>query len=195
MSAENPRKYIITGNPDYGLARSLAQEFDARFCSRSNGYDFMRDDSRADFANESLDYNVFINCAALWRFQQTLLLEDVFKKWREHEHHGQIICLGSTADIHVKASDWMYPIEKKALRSYCRNLSIGSLGGHGYKPSGIRVTYISPGYLDTPRMNEKSPDVHKIDTKYLAKVICWVLDQPDDINVSELALDPIQINS
>lgn len=188
------QKIIVSGNPDYGLAKAIAKRFEARFCSRVNGYDFYKEESRKAFAEECLDYNVFICCAALWRFNQALLLEDVYKAWRSVQKEGQIICLGSTADTHVKPSDWMYPIEKKAVRAYCRNLSLGSLGGHGHKPPGIRVTYLSPGYLDTPSMNKKQPDVDKIDTDYLAGIIEWVLQQPKNINISEIALDPIQLS-
>ncbi len=188
------QKIIVSGNPDYGLAKSIAKRFDAEFCSRVNGFNFCKEEFRKAFAEKALDYNVFICCSALWRFSQVLLLEDVYKVWKGQRIKGHIIALGSTADAPVKGTDWMYPVEKKALKAYCRNLSMRSLGGHGFKPPGIHVTYVSPGYLDTPGMNKKLPDVDKIDTDYLAGVIKWVLEQPQKINISEIALDPIQVS-
>ena len=187
------KQIAITGNPDYGLAKALAKIVSADFFSRKcGGFDFSIEAKRLEFAELSKSYSIFVNCAALWRFQQTLLLEQVYKAWVAAGHQGHIINLGSTADTPVKGSDWVYPVEKKALRAYSRNLSFASLGGHGSRPSGIRITYLSPGYLNTPGMEKKYPGVKKIETDYVASVIAWLIAQPAHINISELCLDPIQ---
>ncbi len=185
---------VVSGNREYGLAKALEKVFPtAQFYSRSqNNFDLSKYDDRIKFAELSLNYDVYISCSCLSQFRQTLLLEKVYKKWREVHKKGYIICLGSTADTPVKGTEWIYPIEKKALKAYCRNLSLASLGGHGNKPSGIRITYVSPGYLDTPKANEKHPDIKKINLNYLAETILWLTQQPPQVNISELALDPIQ---
>ncbi len=188
------KKIIVSGNQKFGLAEKIKEIYPtAAFHSRSsNGADLKNIESHIKFARESLNYDVYINCSSLSRFRQTLLLEEVYKAWSEAGHSGHIIVLGSTADTPVKGTPWIYPIEKKALRAYCRNLSMASLGGHGSRPSGIRMTYISPGYIDTPKMREKLPEVKKLDPAYIAGVIKWVIDQPEHINISELCMDPIQ---
>jgi NADP-dependent 3-hydroxy acid dehydrogenase YdfG len=36
------------------------------------------------------------------------------------------------------------------------------------------------------------PDTLKLDTDYVAGVIKWLIDQPHNVNISELCLDRIQ---
>ncbi len=195
-SSLNMKRVLITGNKDYGLAKALAEAFpEATFISRStSGTDLKRHDDQVEVAKLSLEYDVYISCSCLSQFRQTLLLEKIYQAWREHSKTGQILCLGSSADTPVKGHGWLYPIEKKALKAYCRNLSMEALGGHGQEPSGLRVTYLSPGYLQTPKAEEKHPGVEKINVQYLAKMIQWILDQPTEININEISLDPIQLN-
>jgi NADP-dependent 3-hydroxy acid dehydrogenase YdfG len=144
------------------------------------------------FAQKSLEFDTYISCSCLFKFNQTLLLQAVVDCWRKNNHKGQIVVLGSTADTPVKGTEWLYPIEKKALKSYCRNLSFAALGGHGKPPAGYRITYLSPGYLDTPDANEKHPSVMKLELSYIAGMIEWILQQPLTVNISEISLDPIQ---
>ncbi|MCJ8277260.1 MAG: hypothetical protein HRT44_01815, partial [Bdellovibrionales bacterium] len=124
------KKIMVSGNKNYGLANALSKIFpNADFYSRSTSEtDLARYEVREEFAEKSLDYDIYISCSCLSQFRQTLLLEKVYKKWHENNKKGQIICLGSTADTPVKATGWVYPIEKKALRAYCKNLSMDSLG-------------------------------------------------------------------
>ncbi len=189
------KKIVVSGNPRYGLASALNSCLTADFFSRSeNEFDFSIEAKRKQFAELSLKYDVFVNCSALWRFQQILLLEEVHKMWLMHQHPGLIINIGSTADTPVKGTNWIYPIEKKALRAYSRNLSLAALGGHGSEPNKIRSTYISPGYLNTPSIERKHPGVKKLDVNYVASIVLWAIQQPDIVNISEICVDPIQVN-
>lgn len=185
---------IVSGNPNYGVAQALAAKFPtAQFCSRSHGgFDFARSENVSRFVEESLKHQVYVSVSCLHQFKQILLLEAVIKRWRETQHQGHIIAFGSTADTPVKGTPWIYPIEKKALKAFCRNLSFATLGGHGSEPSGIRITYISPGYVDTPGANRNHPQMKKLGCDYLAGVVAWVLDQPPGVNINEISLDPIQ---
>lgn len=186
-------KMIVSGNATYGLGKSLSAKFpQAQFCSRTSGYDFLQESDRFRFAEESLSASVYISCSALDKFAQTLLLQTVVQTWEAKKHSGQIIVLGSSADTPVKGTSWIYPTEKKALRAYSRSLSQKVLGGHGSASNGIRVTYLSPGHLDTPEANKKHPEVLKLDCDYVTDVVAWLLSQPANINISELCLDPIQ---
>jgi NADP-dependent 3-hydroxy acid dehydrogenase YdfG len=186
----NDIKIIVAGNKEYGLAKSIAKLYpDAKFLSRSSGYNLGKQEVRQLVAEESLDCDVFMIVSALGEFKQTLLLESIIKKWQEHNHEGYIIALGSSADTPVKGSAWSYPVEKKALRAYCRQLSqIASSD----TPANWKITYLSPGNMHTPKQDEKMPGVKKLDTDYVAGMIKWLLEQPQDVNISEICLDRIQ---
>ena len=97
-----------------------------------------------------------------------------------------MIVFGSSADTPVKASTWMYPTEKKALRAYCRQISQKSSGD---QPWPIKMTYIAPGHIHTPKQDEKHPTRKKLDCDYIASVVKWLLSQPDDVNISEICFD------
>lgn len=188
------KSIIVSGNPNYGFGAALKEEFpNAEFYSRSsNDFDFKKHENHVEFAKRSLNFDVYISCSCLSRFRQVLLLEEVYRLWSESRHRGQIIVLGSSADTPVKGTPWLYPVEKKAIRAYCRNLSVESAGGVKFKASGIRVSYLSPGHIDTPRANEKHPKADKLSGSYLAQVVRWLIEQPENVNISELCLDPIQ---
>lgn len=186
------KRVIVSGNPSHGLGAALKEAFpEAIFGSRSSGYDFCEKEARERFAAASLSSDVYVSCAKLQDFGQVLLLESVFRCWRAHGHAGQIIAVGSTADAPIKGSEDLYPIEKKSLRAYCRNLGTAALGTGG-EASGVRVTYISFGHLDTPGMNRRFPEAEKIRLGYAAGLIRWLTEQPAGVNLHELSLDPIQ---
>jgi NADP-dependent 3-hydroxy acid dehydrogenase YdfG len=46
--------------------------------------------------------------------------------------------------------------------------------------------------MHTPKQDEKMPGVKKLDTDYVAGMIKWLLEQPQDVNISEICLDRIQ---
>lgn len=189
------KKIIIAGNKNYGLSTALAKKFpEATFCSRSNGsYDFSTRESRDQFSKDSLDFDVCILCSYIPGFDQVHLAENVWDRWQRNEHKGQIIVLGSTADSSPKR--WMYPVEKRALRDFCRLFGkAGSGGGPELWPgNGIRVTYVGPGMLDLPRQREKHGEaLAKLDVDYLAGVIEWLINQPENINIYDITMDPVQ---
>jgi NADP-dependent 3-hydroxy acid dehydrogenase YdfG len=179
-------KILIAGNKNYGLSKSLYDIYpDATFLSRSTG----QHDVRESVGPMSLDYDVFISVSCLSQFKQVLLVESVAKTWIENNHKGYLIAIGSSADTPVKASGWSYPAEKKALRAYMRQLSQVVSSDN---PQNWKSTYVSPGNMHTPRQDEKMPNIPKLDTDYVANVIEWLINQPDDVNISELCLDKKQ---
>lgn len=180
-------KILVAGNPEYGLAKTIKEKFpDADFVSRSyGGFDLSIPSTQREVAEKAMDYDVFIAVSCVWRFAQTEYVQEVAKRWLERKT-GYIIALGSSADTPVKGTAWMYPAEKKALRAYCRQLSQLSAGEND---CGLKVTYLSPGNLHTPKQDEKMPNVPKLDLEYVVDVIDWLLHQPDYVNISELCLD------
>lgn len=181
---------LVIGNKEYGLAESIAKLYPhAEYYSRSTGYNMGKRDVRQHASEKSLDHDVVILCSALGDFSQVLLAEAIAKEWVKNNHQGYLIAVGSSADTPVKGSQWIYPVEKRALRAYMRQLSQACSSD---TPPACKTTYIAPGNMHTPRQDEKMPDTLKLDTDYVAGVIKWLIDQPHNVNISELCLDRIQ---
>ena len=177
---------IITGNPKKGLAKSLAKLYpDAVFCSKSNGYDLCKKEDQERFAILTLEHDVIINCVALWRFEQTTLLDAIYKACSAHKHTPHIISVGSTTDRVKNGKPWLYNAEKKALRDYSNTLAIGGVWAD--KP---KVSYISLGTLSNNA--EKHPDRKCLDIDTAAEYIKWLIDQPKYVNINEISIDPMQ---
>jgi hypothetical protein len=179
-------RILITGNPTYGLANAMYNIWpDAMFASRATGWDLTDDQKKRDLAQVALNYDVFINNSALWKYHQTLLLKEVYSTTRIAVHPLRIICIGSTTDRTSKGNDWLYHHEKKALRDYCNSLSlIGTWGG------GPRVSLLSFGTLSNNQ--HKHPDRKCMDINYAASYVKWIVDQPMHLGINELSIDPIQ---
>ena len=181
---------LVIGNKEYGLASSIAKYYpDAEYLSRTTGFNLGKRDIRDTVASKSLYHEIVILCSALGDFSQVLLAEAIAKQWVENNHTGYLIAVGSSADTPVKGSKWIYPVEKKALRAYMRQLSQAVSSD---TPPNFKITYIAPGNMHTPRQDEKMPDTLKLDTGYVAEIIDWLIKQPVHVNISELCLDRIQ---
>jgi NADP-dependent 3-hydroxy acid dehydrogenase YdfG len=179
-------KILITGNPSYGLAAGLSKLYpDATFISRSNGYDLTSKNGHTKLEEIITEYDVFVNSSALWKFNQTLILESVYKKCLDAKHNIRIICIGSTTDRVKKATSWIYNAEKKALRDYANSLSLS-----GVWQGGPRVSLVSLGSLSN--VQAKHPDRICLEISRAAEYIKWVIDQPLDICINEISIDPLQ---
>ena len=182
------KKILVAGNSNYGLAEGLKEslkEHDVTFISRSCGYDLTKAEQQLQFAEMAMGYDVVILCSALWKFNQTLLLESTYKRSKAISKKNHIIAIGSTTDRVMKATDWLYNAEKKALRDYCN-----SLGLNGVWNEGPRVSYISFGTLSN--MQEKHPGRNTITIQDAANYITWLVEQPAYLHVNEISIDPLQ---
>ena len=183
------RKILITGNKDNGLALSLAKIWpSATFASRTTGYDLTSGQDQDKLVNISAEYDVFVNNSALCKFNQTLLLEKVYKKAKYDKHDLRIICVGSTTDRATGAKDWMYQQEKKALRNYCTGISMMSVWS-----GGPHVSLISFGTLSNNQ--HKHPDRRCMTMDAAADYIKWLIDIPPGLAINELSIDPIQVDN
>lgn len=177
---------LISGNPKFGLAKELYKLYpNATFASRDTGYDLAKSDNQDAFAQYVTHYNTIIINSALWKFNQTVLLDKVYKKCIAEKHRPHIITIGSTTDRVKNGKAWLYNAEKKALRDYSNTLAIGGVWGEAPK-----VTYISFGTLSNNQ--NKHPDRKCLDISRAAQYIKWIIDQPDDICVNEISIDPKQ---
>ena len=180
-------KILVAGNKEYGVAAELAKLYpNAFFASRSTGFDLTNSQGQNKLAEMIVDYDVFINCSALFKFNQTVLLDVVYKKCIEKNHHPYIICIGSTTDRVKKGGAWLYNAEKKALRDYCNTLGLNGVWGKAPK-----LTLISFGSLSN--VQAKHPERKCMDILRAATYIKWLLEQPQDICVNEISIDPMQV--
>jgi len=177
---------IISGNPNYGLSKSLYEIYpDAVFCSRETGYDLTKNEDQIRFAELALDHDVVVICSALWKFNQTVLLDAVYKKCMENKHYPYIIVIGSTTDRVKNGKPWLYNAEKKALRDYANTLGIG-----GVWSLAPKITYISFGTLTNNQ--HKHPERKCMDIFQAAGYIKWLIEQPKCVSINEISIDPMQ---
>ncbi len=181
------KKILITGNKSFGLAKSLYTIYpDAFFASRETGFDLTCSEGQKKLMEILPEYDVIINSSALWKFNQTVLLDQIYKWTVGKKKRPHIICIGSTTDRVKKGGAWLYNAEKKALRDYCNTLGLG-----GVWQSGPKITLISFGSLSN--VQEKHPDRKCLDIDRAAEYIKWIVDQPADICVNEISIDPLQV--
>ena len=186
-------KMLITGNPKYGLAEACAKHIEnSDFASRANGYDLCTDEGKDKLAELSLQYDVFVNSAALYQFHQTMLLYRVFKEWKKQDKQGLIINIGSTIDWSQRAREWDYSIQKKALRDASLELAMMTTWDN---TKNFRVSYISYGSLQTKNVHEKHPTRTLMPLQQAVDVIKWVAHSPSTVNVNQVSIDPIQENA
>jgi short-subunit dehydrogenase len=182
-------KILISGNPAFGLAEAsnaVLEKHELTFVSRTtHKLDLTKAENQQVFADMSLNYDVVILNSALWKFNQTLLLESVYKKLKAEGKQTLIICIGSTTDRVMKATDWLYNAEKKALRDYCN-----SLGMTGVWAKNPRVTLISFGSLSN--VQAKHPDRKTMPVQGAANYVKWILEQPAEFHINEISIDPLQ---
>jgi len=169
---------IISGNKKFGLAKELFNLYpDAEFCSRSTDYDLCKYDGQVKFASESLSHDIIIINSALWKFQQTNLLDETYRVCVQHGHSPHIITIGSTTDRVKNGKAWRYNAEKKALRDYSNTLALAGVWSEAPK-----VTYISFGTLSNNQ--NKHPDRKCLDISAATSYIKWIIDQPKDICIN-----------
>lgn len=179
-------KMLVAGNPTYGVAAEIYKLYpDAEFRSRTTDYDLGTTHGHEKFANESINFDVIILCSALHKFNQTILLHNVYNKLVEKNLRSRVICLGSTVDKTNTGKIWLYSAEKKALNDYCNTLNI-----HGVWNKGPRVTLFSFGSLSN--VQHKHPGRKCIDINKIALYVKWIIEQPEELCINELSIDPLQ---
>lgn len=177
---------LISGNPNYGLSKSISKLYpDATFCSRESGYELTKNEDQLRFAELALAHDTIILCSALWKFNQTVLLDAVYKKCMEAKHYPHIVVIGSTTDRVKNGKAWLYNAEKKALRDYSNTLGIG-----GVWSIAPKISYISFGTLSNNQ--HKHPERKCMDIDLAAEYIKWLINQPKYVTINEISIDPMQ---
>lgn len=179
-------KVLISGNKDSGIAKELNVIYpNANFASRATGFDLTTTNGQALFSKMAQHHDVIIINSALWKFNQTVLLDTVYKDCQENNQYPHIIVIGSTTDRVKNGKTWLYNAEKKALRDYANTCAINSVWSNAPK-----VNYISFGTLTNNQ--EKHPDRKCLSIVEAAMYIKWLIDQPKHVNINEISIDPMQ---
>ena len=181
------KNIICTGNPEFGVASEIFKRWPhTDFVGRTTwGYDLCQDSYKNKLAEKASNYDVFINCSALWHYHQTRLLDIVFKYSLMNLNRLHIVSLGSTTDRTTKGHDWQYQQEKKALKSTSNALGLKSTW-----TGGPRVSYISFGTLSNNQ--HKHPNRAVMTLHEAVDCIEYVINAPEHLCVAELIVDPLQ---
>jgi NADP-dependent 3-hydroxy acid dehydrogenase YdfG len=179
-------RVLITGNSTDGLSAAIGRQLEqVTFVSRTTGVDLTTKQGQDTCADMALTHDVFINCSALWRFNQTLLMETVYQNCMKFQHRMHMIAIGSTTDRVKNGKVWMYNAEKKALRDWCNTLALNGVWGQGPK-----VSYMSFGTLSNNQ--HKHVDRRCLDIDVAAAHVIWLMNLPKFLNINEISIDPMQ---
>ncbi|GGK25811.1 SDR family oxidoreductase [Salinarimonas ramus] len=96
---------------------------------------------------------------------------------------GHVLITGSIAGRKTLPGS-MYAASKWAVTAIGYNLREELAG------TGVRVTLIEPGMVDTPFFDEAKPDALRPDD--IARAVVYALSQPPGVDVSELVILPVE---
>ena len=105
-------------------------------------------------------------------------------------HEGHVVTIGSIADRMAFPGNAAYAASKYGLRALHEVLRAE------LKASGVRVSLVSPGPVDTDLWNAIDPDGQPgftprsamLSPESVAEAVHWVVSAPADVNVDELRL-------
>ena len=185
-------KILVTGNPEYGIAKSLNEvltiDHTLVFLSRkTNDTDLTTDAGIDKLLHCSTDCDIFINNSCLINFSQTTVYYKLWNYWKSIKKSGLIINIGSNAEKIINQS-WIYSAEKSALKKASEQGSYKST----WEQSGIKVTYISIGHVNTPFIEKRDPKFKKHTMNEIANLVKWVIEYPVNTNIHDLTICPIQ---
>ncbi|WP_430786345.1 SDR family oxidoreductase [Virgibacillus flavescens] len=97
---------------------------------------------------------------------------------------GHIINIASVSGLEVNKVSGVYSATKFAVRGISMSLE------KELAKTGVRVTNISPGQVDTD-ISSKTSDRKKLEADDIAKAVDYALTQPDYVNVNEITVRPV----
>lgn len=99
---------------------------------------------------------------------------------------GHIVNVSSVSGHEVTKKSTVYSATKFAVRAISMGLE------KELARTGVRVTNISPGMVETERNAEHLPQDRKpLQTDDIAKAVVYAVSQPDYVNVNEITVRPI----
>ncbi len=175
-------KIAVTGHTK-GIGQAiynlLGQEHDVIGYSRSNGYNINKPEI---IFEEAKDFDIFINNAQS-KDAQLQLFNLFWQDWRYKEK--TIVNIGSSSYYpETKSKFGSYVINKQELHNRVKQACLTSMNNGNQK---CRVTNIIAGWTDTD-MVKMLRIFKKMDPQIVAKNVKYCIDQPQDIQIFELAI-------
>lgn len=99
---------------------------------------------------------------------------------------GHIVNVSSVSGFEVTRNSTVYSATKFAVRAISQGLE------KELAHTGVRVTNISPGMVDTP-LTERSTSINRKPLKPsdIAKAVSYAINQPNYVNVNEITVRPV----
>ncbi|VEF47273.1 short-chain dehydrogenase/reductase SDR [Bacillus freudenreichii] len=97
---------------------------------------------------------------------------------------GHIVNIASVSGLEVTKMSTVYSATKFAVRAISTGLE------KELARTGVRVTNISPGMVDTP-LSRSASDRKKLEAQDIAKAVVYAVTQPDYVNVNEITVRPV----
>lgn len=103
-----------------------------------------------------------------------------------NQSSGHIINIASISGFEVTKKSTLYSASKAAVHSITQGLE------KELAKTGVRVTSISPGMVDTPLSGDTDWGARKkLDPKDIAEAAIYALQQPSHVNVNEVTVRPV----
>ena len=185
-------KVLITGNREKDLCKITTELLEAigytvETLSRKTDWDLGNWEVIPKIIEKANDFDIFINMFANWRFNASLISYYLFKDWESKKFNDRFILnIGSTTDRVKRAKTNLYHYEKLAFREISNGLSMAGV----WAKDTPRMTLLSVGTMDNRADN--NPGRKTLNMDKVAGYILWILQQPKDIHVNELSIDPMQ---
>jgi len=97
---------------------------------------------------------------------------------------GHIVNIASVSGLEVSKNSTVYSATKFAVRALSMGLE------KELAQTGVRVTNISPGMVDTP-LSTAVTERKKLEAADIAKSVVYAVTQPDYVNVNEITVRPV----
>lgn len=99
---------------------------------------------------------------------------------------GHIVNTASVSGFEVTKTSAVYSATKFAVRAISMGLE------KELARTGVRVTNISPGMVETERTEDRLPEDRKsLETANIANAVIYAVTQPDHVNVNEITVRPV----
>lgn len=101
------------------------------------------------------------------------------------QQYGHIINISSVSGSEVTKTSTVYSATKFAVRAISMGLE------KELAHTGVKVTNVSPGMVDTRLIENNHSKRTPLDTADIANAVYYAISQPDHVNVNELTIRPV----